>query len=151
MKGNKGITLIALVITIIVLLILAGVSIAMLSGDNSILTRSRQAGYATAITSAKEQVAVAVNAAMADYYNDVYVAGTTSAGDIRAYVEAKLTGTNGALTVTYDQVTIDATGLSGDSRTHKFTIKYNGDNSKMTTGEFVDTNAKLTWTDAYSS
>ena len=40
MKGNKGITLIALVITIIVLLILAGVSIAMLSGENSILRRA---------------------------------------------------------------------------------------------------------------
>ena len=32
--GNSGITLIALVITIIVLLILAGVSIMMLTGDN---------------------------------------------------------------------------------------------------------------------
>ena len=31
---NKGITLIALVVTIIVLLILAGISISMLSGDN---------------------------------------------------------------------------------------------------------------------
>ena len=34
LKGKKGITLIALVITIIVLLILAGVSIAMLTGNN---------------------------------------------------------------------------------------------------------------------
>lgn len=35
LKGNKkGITLIALVITIVVLLILAGVSIAMLIGNN---------------------------------------------------------------------------------------------------------------------
>ena len=33
-KTNKGITLIALVITIIVLLILAGVTIAMLTGNN---------------------------------------------------------------------------------------------------------------------
>ena len=33
-KDNKAITLIALVITIIVLLILAGVAIAMLTGDN---------------------------------------------------------------------------------------------------------------------
>lgn len=33
-KSEKGITLIALVITVIVLLILAGVSIAMLTGDN---------------------------------------------------------------------------------------------------------------------
>ena len=33
-KENKGITLIALVITVIVLLILAGVTIAAISGDN---------------------------------------------------------------------------------------------------------------------
>ena len=37
---NKGITLIALVITIIVLLILAGVSIATLTGENGIITRA---------------------------------------------------------------------------------------------------------------
>ena len=42
-KSNKGITLIALVITIIVLLILAGVTIAALSGDNGILTRAKEA------------------------------------------------------------------------------------------------------------
>ena len=36
-NNKKGITLIALVITIIVLLILAGVSISMLTGDNSLL------------------------------------------------------------------------------------------------------------------
>ena len=34
LKQEKGITLIALVITVIVLLILAGISIAMLTGDN---------------------------------------------------------------------------------------------------------------------
>ena len=42
-KGNRGITLIALVITTIVLLILAGVTIAALSGDNGILKRATEA------------------------------------------------------------------------------------------------------------
>ena len=42
-KTNKGITLIALVITIIVLLILAGVTIATLMGDNGILTKANEA------------------------------------------------------------------------------------------------------------
>ena len=46
MKNNKGITLIALVVTIIVLLILAGVSIAMLTGQNGILNRASQASVA---------------------------------------------------------------------------------------------------------
>ena len=41
--SNKGITLIALVITIIVLLILAGITIAMLTGENGLLNRSSTA------------------------------------------------------------------------------------------------------------
>ena len=45
--GNKGITLIALVITIIVLLILAGISIAMLTGENGILTKADNAKEGT--------------------------------------------------------------------------------------------------------
>ena len=43
LKKNKGITLIALVITIIILLILAGVTIATLTEDNGILTRAQDA------------------------------------------------------------------------------------------------------------
>ncbi len=43
MKNGKGITLIALVITIIVLLILVGVSIAMLTGEGGILGKANSA------------------------------------------------------------------------------------------------------------
>ena len=46
-EANKGITLIALVITIIVLLILAGVSIAMLIGENGILTQAQESKEGT--------------------------------------------------------------------------------------------------------
>lgn len=42
LKSRKGITLIALVITIIVLLILAGISISMLSGDNRYSSKSNR-------------------------------------------------------------------------------------------------------------
>ena len=41
-KNSKGITLIALVITIIVLLILAGVSISMLTGENGLITKAEE-------------------------------------------------------------------------------------------------------------
>ena len=41
-KNNKGITLIALVVSIIVLLILAGISISMLTGQNGILNRATE-------------------------------------------------------------------------------------------------------------
>ena len=75
MKGNKGITLIALVITIIVLLILAAVSIAMLTGENSILKRASQSSIANSIGEAKDQVALTMNAAVADYYDVKYAGG----------------------------------------------------------------------------
>ena len=55
-KEQKGITLIALVITIIVLLILAGVSIAMLTGTNGILTQAQKAKMTTELSSYKEQL-----------------------------------------------------------------------------------------------
>ncbi len=55
LKKEKGITLIALVITIIVLLILAGVSIATLTGDNGILTKASEAKEKTEAASRKEQ------------------------------------------------------------------------------------------------
>ena len=59
-KMNNGITLIALVITIIVLLILAGVTIATLTGENGILTRaseaSRESGKSQVIEEARVDI-----------------------------------------------------------------------------------------------
>ena len=46
-KKNQGITLIALVVTIIVLLILAGVSISMLTGENGIIKNAAKAKEST--------------------------------------------------------------------------------------------------------
>ena len=57
-KRQTGITLIALVITIIVLLILAGVSIATLTGDNGILKQANQAKENTNSKAAWEKVQV---------------------------------------------------------------------------------------------
>ena len=54
-KKNKGITLIALVITIIVLLILAGVSIATLTGDNGLLSKAQEAKEKTEEARRKEE------------------------------------------------------------------------------------------------
>ena len=59
-NSDKGITLIALVITIIVLLILAGVSIATLTGPNGLLTRANDAKTEMGKSGAKEKVQVEV-------------------------------------------------------------------------------------------
>ena len=59
-RKEKGITLIALVITIIVLLILAGVSIAMLTGENGILGQATNAKKETEEAEEKEKIQLAV-------------------------------------------------------------------------------------------
>ena len=56
MKENKGITLIALIITIIVLLILAGVSISLVVGENGILGRAVTSKEKSEVAEAKERV-----------------------------------------------------------------------------------------------
>ena len=77
MRNQKGITLVALVITIIVLLILAGVTIAALSGPNGILSNSVKSNEETAKSQAKEAVSMAVSELLSNYY----VTQTTTASD----------------------------------------------------------------------
>lgn len=66
MKNNKGITLIALVVTIIVLLILAGVSIAMLTGQNGILTNAQKARDNSAAGTLEEATKIAIGNIMTE-------------------------------------------------------------------------------------
>ncbi len=85
MKNNKGITLIALVVTIIVLLILAGVSIAMLTGDNGILSRAQDARDNSAQGSLDEATKIAIGNIMTthlEWPDGVTFSGTkTATGD----------------------------------------------------------------------
>ena len=64
MKKENGITLIALIVTIIVLLILAGVSIATLTGQNGILTQAQKAKENTELSSEKEGIELAVQSSI---------------------------------------------------------------------------------------
>ena len=53
---NKGITLIALIITIIVLIILAGVTINMVVGDNGIINKAKEAKESSKRGEAEEEI-----------------------------------------------------------------------------------------------
>ncbi len=55
-KSSKAITLIALVVTIVVLLILAGISIQMLKGDNGIVTKANEAKLESRAGNVDEEV-----------------------------------------------------------------------------------------------
>ena len=120
-KQAKGITLIALVITIIVLLILAGVAISMLTGENGILKQATSAKDTTDKSEFEEQVKLAV---MASKVNDEGVIDLTTLeaeiGKIKG-TEITKNGTENNLpwtvkkgsyevTITADGVTTNTTG-----------------------------------------
>lgn len=63
LKKNGGITLIALVVTIIVLLILAGITIAMLTGPNGIISRTNDSKVKQIEGQVQEEVKLAVQSA----------------------------------------------------------------------------------------
>ena len=72
LKNKSGITLIALVVTIIVLLILAGISIQMLTGDNGILNRAGEARSKTIHANVLEQMQLEANAYIIDKTTGTY-------------------------------------------------------------------------------
>ena len=116
---NKGITLIALVITIIVLLILAAVSIATLTGENGILTRAQDAKTNNEIAEEKEAIGLAYNGVMTDSLG-TGVEAEKLQNELRSNGYTNATAVDngdGTITVTFDSgrsYTIDADGKISD-------------------------------------
>ena len=127
-RKEKGITLIALVITIIVLLILAGVVIATLTGDNGILGKAKTAKTTNDEEKAKEQIKIAV---MGSYGDD----GKLNYDDLKQNLgQLGITGLPD--TASYPlEVTLD--GVSA-------TIKANGEVNFTTSGGYTQTGDTIT-------
>ena len=103
---NSGITLIALVVTIIVLLILAGVTISLVLGKNGIIAKAQKAKSATDEASAKEFVDIAVESVITDKLSSGNTIESITAEDIQAEVqktdnEARVKGNNPEFEVKY--------------------------------------------------
>ena len=119
MRNQKGITLVALVITIIVLLILAGVTIAALSGDNGILTRASQSKQEDEIGTAKDTINLAANEAIQEYFNVMYNAGTNAAvvknnqqTTVKQFVAKTVGGSTTATTGNVGNATVEISGTT---------------------------------------
>ena len=131
-QNSKGITLIALVITIIVLLILAGVTIATLTGDNGILNKAQSAKTQNYKATAKEKVDLAIAASLDETGKinlEQLKTNLNNVDGINPKVEEDLTDSSFPLEVTVDgtKITItkdsngkystsvgESTGSSGD-------------------------------------
>ena len=59
LKNNTGITLIALVVTVIILLILSGVTISAITGENGILKKAKLAKEISETSNEKESIELA--------------------------------------------------------------------------------------------
>ena len=127
MKRTKqnGITLIALVITIIVLLILAGVSIATLTGENGILTRANDAKVETRGAAVEEEK---------DLWKANKLANEYSNGDVETLSELlERIGPNGSKLLTQEEV--DEIQETGQTEIGSRTIVFG-----MTIGNIYDDN-----------
>ena len=128
MKNQKGITLIALVITIIVLLILAGVSIAMLLGENGILTQARNADKYTAESEVADKINMALNGVYATILSENKLPDATTIKSENGLDET-YTVTPGASVTAADTLTIKKTvnGVEKEGKityaSNKYTIK----------------------------
>ena len=151
MRNQKGITLVALVITIIVLLILAAVTIAALGGSNGILTNAARAKQENAIGNAKDMVNMAINEATNAYYTSTYA--TASDSEAAKVVEGDQAQTAAKFVANMenapDDVTITVyektTGESPDEVTTYSVVIATKDNDKAYLSATIDDNGGIKW------
>lgn len=122
MRKNRGITLITLIVTIIILLILAGVTLNLVAGSEGILSKATKAVNKNQIASLQEEVDLALIELKNNYYEAKYVdKNDITSGSFGAYVKEKLQSSEGLKTAS-GKVKL------GDS---KETVNYTSDDEKV--------------------
>ena len=119
-KQEKGITLVSLVITIIVMLILAGVSLSMVMGDNSVLTQATDAVDETERATVSDEIALGIGAVQTKYY--AQYANTT--GKVTMYEML----TKGLPTNDFVNGTVELYAASGDKENVKLVYTHKNGN-----------------------
>ena len=132
MRNQKGITLIALVVTIIVLLILAGISVAMLTGNNGLITQANKAKIANAEGAIRDAVVLAVSAYRTENYNQNQSTLSITGENIKADMEETL---GDDYTVTPSGQNIEVTGGDLGSATTTVVLATNGTITSITTAD----------------
>ena len=130
MKNQKGITLIALVITIIVLLILAGVSIAMLTGQNGLLSKANDSAIETEKAEIRENVELAISAVYTNMLADDPTATFNLTGK-ESDIATEITKTN-AFDGATDSVTGGTQTLTYKKGDNTYTVTLEENNTKVT-------------------
>ena len=141
MKNQKGVTLVALVVTIVVLLILAGTSLAMLKGENSMIGNGQKANYGTTEGEVMDKVQMAYNAINTEIIANSatitsYKAAETDNVINLANIAAKDLGGTGSIS------TNDGTSDTAKEKVGSYTIIADSTTVKIFTGTTESTNNK---------
>ena len=139
-KKERGITLIALVITIIVLLILAGISIVMLTGENGILARARNSKERT------ERIQVIETAKLDILGKQTENKGDLSEEELIDILTSDNYNTKGTLSDNNEETIFQKTLTSNDGKYQILVSEiYNGDlkNTKVVAGLYNADTAEL--------
>ena len=140
-KSNSAITLIALIITIIVLLILAGVTISMVMGDSGLFNKANNASEQTKISNAKEIIRMQV--LENELNKKTKDANAKSDEDLQVDVETKLTEEGykveeGKIKIGDTEINIaEEIANASSGETNKITIA-DGDNTQGTEPKTID-------------
>ena len=151
MKKQSGITLIALIITIVVMLILVAVTLMIALGENGVVQNTRKASKETEIQAIYEQIVGAM-----DFANDggIDVKETYNAakstleaqgktielkfpqveGEISTEVMFEVTGVQGTYTYSIDtkEIVIGTLWMTQEEAEKLYSLKYNGDEIEIT-------------------
>ena len=130
LKKKQGITLLALVVTIVVLIILAGITLSLVLGQNGVINKAKEARDNTIMAKEKENINLAWNAAYID-------AGGDPSGIICAIMQIELNKTLTANGTDSSKATVVQATVDGNKQ---FTITY------TTTGNVytIDSNGTIT-------
>ncbi len=140
LKDHKGITLIALVITIIVLLILAGITIAMITGQDSAPEKAAEAKIENDKGAMKDAATLVATKYVQEYYEKKYVQNDPNFtyANQGEYLKAKLPTETGEYTYSVSGDTLTVTDSKGNTVTGTIndngTIAWTGGSTGTNTG-----------------
>lgn len=136
-KSQNGITLVALVVTIVVLLILAGITIMYVLSNNGIFSRARESQISTAVGHVSDQVSMVVLDMQTALYTRTAAAsgGTTVYNPTTDTIKAKYTAAMTAAGIT--GAAVDNVTINDSANSVKITSTLTYDNVKVSVN--VDT------------
>ena len=140
-KTISGITLIALIITIIILLILAGVTISFLTGNNGLFLRAKESSFKTKMSAYKEQTNLYVSWKIIETMN-TDTTGINSGEILKEIIEQEI-----IIDISKDDVSIDINEILKDIKNSEkeYIVIYKGELCYVSNNKIKNNEQQVKW------